>query len=338
MAAGTIPLSGTQQLDLYGKPLNGGQLFVIVAGTVSTPQDAFQDLGLTIKQPYPMTLDAAGRIPFFFLDNSVNNTVKIRLQDKNGVVQLASDGVLIIGPAGGSGGGGGLSGETSQLFQTGDLKARYAVGTHPGTVPGWVRANNLTIGSATSGATERANADCQALFQHLWTTDANLAVSGGRGANAAADWGANKTITTPDWRGAAITGLDDMGNAAANRLTAAYFGTAATVLGAFGGLEGKMLAQNQLPNVVPTFTGTAASPFAGTSGDRILRGTLGGDNTVQDGSSIGALTGSSFTAGDVGVTVNFTPAGTISSINGNVAQNALVTMGPARLCTIYIKL
>jgi hypothetical protein len=46
--AGTIPLSMTQQFDVYGQPLSGGQLYIIQAGTVSTPQDAFADTGLTI--------------------------------------------------------------------------------------------------------------------------------------------------------------------------------------------------------------------------------------------------------------------------------------------------
>ena len=45
---------------------------------------------------------------------------------------------------------------------------------------GWVRCNGRSLGSPSSGATERANTDCQALFLHLWTADATLAVSGGR--------------------------------------------------------------------------------------------------------------------------------------------------------------
>jgi len=57
-----------------------------------------------------------------------------------------------------------------------------------GVRSGFVRANGRTIGSATSGATERANADAQALFEYLWNTDANLAVSTGRGASSNADW------------------------------------------------------------------------------------------------------------------------------------------------------
>jgi hypothetical protein len=72
-------------------------------------------------------------------------------------------------------------------------------------------------------------------------------VAPSRGASSAADWAANKTITSPDFRGCALAGLDDMGNTAAGRLTAAYFGTAATVLGAVGGGESIAPTVAQMP-------------------------------------------------------------------------------------------
>lgn len=90
-------------------------------------------------------------------------------------------------------------------FQTGDFK-----GTVSGTLQtGWVFVRGLTIGNASSGATERANADCQNLFTYLWNIGFN--VVGGRGASAAADWSANKQLTMPDWRGVTLVGSDNMG-------------------------------------------------------------------------------------------------------------------------------
>jgi hypothetical protein len=67
---------------------------------------------------------------------------------------------------------------------------------------GWVLAQGGTIGSATSGASERANADCEDLFKMLWDewSDSEAPVVGGRGASADADWTANKKITLPDTR------------------------------------------------------------------------------------------------------------------------------------------
>jgi microcystin-dependent protein len=87
-------------------------------------------------------------------------------------------------------------------FTTGDVKLTLKTVADPG----WVLMNDGTIGNAASGATTRANADTEALFTLLWnnTTDANCPVSGGRGASAAADFAANKTIALPRALGRAL--------------------------------------------------------------------------------------------------------------------------------------
>jgi microcystin-dependent protein len=74
--------------------------------------------------------------------------------------------------------------------------------------PGWRLLNGSTIGSASSGATY-ANAAAKNLFTFLWTNLSNTVapVSSGRGASAAADWTANKTLTLPDARGRSIIGV-----------------------------------------------------------------------------------------------------------------------------------
>jgi hypothetical protein len=150
-------------------------------------------------------------------------------------------------------GGGGGTVDPTTILATGDMKLVY----NTGVLTGFVRANGRTIGSATSGASERANADTSALFTFLWNADANLAVSGGRGASAAADYAANKTITLPDYRGRAVAGLDDMGNSAAGRLTATYFGTAATVLGAASTFtDSRTIGSANLPTFSVTVTAT----------------------------------------------------------------------------------
>ena len=327
MAAGTIPLSGTQRFDMYGNPLNGGALYIIAAGTVSTPQDAFADVALTIKMPYPMSLDAAGNIPFFFLDNTINAGVKIRLQDKNGVVQLASDFVLIIGPAGGTGGGGGTTVDPSAIYQTGDIKPRYGVGVHPGAIPGWVRCNGLTIGSSTSGASmpEGARSECLALFQYLWNTDPNLAVSGGRGANAATDWGANKNIATPDWRGYALSGLDDMGNTAANRL--GTFFANATQLGSAGGVPSMTIANANLPPYTPS-----GSVGVSVSGTAPVQGAYPG-TTIANVAAVGTNAGSSST-----IPLTLSPSGSFTgTAQAGNASTPFGIISPRKLCTLYIK-
>ena len=95
--AGSIQLSGSQQFDSEGVPLSGGLLYFFQSGT-TTPQNAFQDTSLTIPYTNPIELDAAGRVPFFYLDDG---SIKIRLTDSTGVVQVAADGILVIGPSSG---------------------------------------------------------------------------------------------------------------------------------------------------------------------------------------------------------------------------------------------
>lgn len=69
--------------------------------------------------------------------------------------------------------------------------------TSPST--GYLMMNGDTLGSAASVATQKSD-DYEGLFTYLWNSisDTYAAVSSGRGASAAADWAANKTITIPN--------------------------------------------------------------------------------------------------------------------------------------------
>lgn len=88
-----------------------------------------------------------------------------------------------------------------------------------GTTPpnGWIRENGGTIGNAASGASNRANADTEALFTHLWNSFNNtllpIQTSGGapstRGATAAADYAANKRMPLFDHRSRYSRAADD---------------------------------------------------------------------------------------------------------------------------------
>jgi microcystin-dependent protein len=120
---------------------------------------------------------------------------------------------------------------------------------HGATAPsGWILADGRTIGDASSGATNRANTDVQTLYAQFWNDYANteLAVTGGRGASAAADWGAHKVIAVPDMRGRVAAGKDNMGGTAANRLTSGGSGVVGTTLGKSGGAETTTLTTAQL--------------------------------------------------------------------------------------------
>ncbi|MGY4380448.1 microcystin-dependent protein [Bradyrhizobium sp. i1.3.6] len=336
LAAGTIPgISMTQQLDEFAKPLSGGKLFLIQAGTTGTPQSCYQDTALTLVWPNPVTLDAAGRIPQLFC---ADGNIKIRLTDKNGNQKLVQDNLLVVGPSGGGGGGGTV--DPTTIAATGDLKASYGMSV----LSGWVRANGRTIGSSTSGATERANADVQALFQYLWNADANLVVSGGRGVSAAADWAANKTIALPDWRGRTIAGLDDMGNSAAGVLTSAATGFGAqggspTVLGNGGGAQSVNLSVAQLPTGITSSNASQSITVNTTNNGSSM---IGNNNPAQFTSNNTAA-GASFIVpslplgGSWQTVLSISGSNSISVTSNNTGGGAHPTVSPTRVATIYIK-
>jgi len=87
-------------------------------------------------------------------------------------------------------------------FTTGDGKLTLKTAADIG----WVMANDLSIGSASSGATGRANADTSALYSLIWTNmvDQYAPVATGRGGSAAGDFAANKAIFLPKTLGRAL--------------------------------------------------------------------------------------------------------------------------------------
>ena len=172
----------------------------------------------------------------------------VRLTDQNGVVIFDNPSIQVIGASSGGGGGGGTVDPTT-ILATGDFKWRATTET----LTGFVKANATTIGSATSGASQRANADTQNLYTYLWTNfnNAHCPVTGGRGASAAADFSAAKKIQLPDLRSRSPFGLDDMGSSAAGRILASNVtsggGDGVTTAAATGGEGNHTLAIAEIP-------------------------------------------------------------------------------------------
>lgn len=136
---------------------------------------------------------------------------------------------------------------------------------------GYVMASGRTIGSAASGGTERANADTEDLYVLLWNsmTNTEAPVSGGRGASAAADFAANKTLQLPDARGRVIAGKDDMGGSAASRLTSAASGIAGATLGASGGVQTHTLTASESGLPAHSHSAVAQGGSGGGADNRI---------------------------------------------------------------------
>jgi len=250
-AAGTTPLALVQQFDQQGQPLAGCLVYFFVAGTVATPQQVYQDFGLTIPAPNPLQCDQSARVPQHWLADGL---IHVRLTSAAGMVQLDST-LQVLGPSGGGGGGGGTTVDPTAVASTGDIKFR-ATGE---ILPGWVILNATTIGNATSGATQRANADTQNLFVYLWGNcpDPHCPVPGGRGTTALADYNANKQLTLPDLRARSLVGADCMSTTCAGRLLAGNINSGGSdgvdSAGASGGVANQTasttIAQTNLPSV-----------------------------------------------------------------------------------------
>lgn len=323
--AGTLPsIPLSQQFDINGQLAPGALLYFFQVGTVATPQNSYQDFGLTLPNPNPLPADQFGRIPMFYL---ADGQVHVRMTDSLGVVLFEYPSMQVIGPSSGGGGGGGGTVDPTAIASSGDVKWR---GTNE-TLTGWVKANGTTIGSPTSGATQRANADTQALYINLWGeyADAKCPVAGGRGASALNDFQANKAIGLPDWRGYALVGLDDMGSAAAGRILAGNVtsggGDGPTTPAASGGEANHTIVLAEMASGAVTLN-------AGTH----HHAPSGGGNFVQTAGTFGAnLSGGGGLEFAAAVTGDAVSGDTLTDHAGNGAHN---NCQPFVLGTIYLKL
>ncbi|WP_027039120.1 hypothetical protein [Mesorhizobium ciceri] len=264
-------------IDPTGTPYSGLKAYFYDAGTL-TPLVTYTDAGLSIPNDHPVVADSGGEFPPVFLPEQIDYHLRIETADGSTLRDIdnisAPTTVVPDPPSGGT--------DVQYLFNTGDIKTAWRA-----TVPtGFVRCNGRTVGNATSGATERANADTSALFQFLWTEDANLAVSGGRGATAVGDYAASKTIALPDLRGRALFGLDGMGGADANRvLDADTTGGNSNVVGAVGGESKHTLLTAELPSHDHDL-GTLAVGSTGSTHGHAYRTSQGGSDWLSGSGGI----------------------------------------------------
>lgn len=304
-----------------GMPAAGALVYFFVSGT-TTPLVVYQDSALTTPwgagiPGAPVVANAAGYFPPIFLPYG---DYGLRVTNAFGVALFAADGISNPAPVDRSGSGV----DPDLLKKTGDWQWRLQLGNEPG----WVRANGLTIGGPTSGATERANLDTLNLFTYFRNelSDAVCPVSGGRGASAAADFAANKTIGTPDMRGLSPFGLDDMGNALSNRLDGTVFavGTRQLPGSRFGVNRVTLITGEMPPHDHGGSTGSAGSITRVTS--------------VVPGSTSGSSSGPNFdaiTSLDVTFTASANHTHTIPSQGGGQSHE---NMPPGIVGTHYFKL
>jgi hypothetical protein len=238
----------TQPVYYNSKRVVGAKVYVYDAGT-NTPRTAYADGLLNTEHDWPFVTDANGCIPPFWITGAA---IKVAITTSTGTVIRTVDDIP------GETAAASVTPGTGTTIPPGFMMAAHQTGT----ASGWVRANGRTIGNGSSGATERANADTSDLFTVLWN-DSLLTVSGGRGASAAVDFAANKTITLPDFRGRALVGLADMGGSTATALDNVTFVTGnKTTLGATFGTDVVTLSEANLAS--HTHTGTTAAAASHT--------------------------------------------------------------------------
>lgn len=174
----------------------------------TTPFDTFDDAAGAEPADFPIVADGNGRWPTVFL---AFGTYKEIIKTSGGTTLSTADNIPNPAPTDPAAGV-----DADSLMTTGELFFKFKDGTRSGAV----RANGRSIGNAVSSATERANDDTLPLFTELYNSLDNAAapVSGGRGANAAADFAAGKRLTLPDLRGRGPIGLETMGSSNAGRL------------------------------------------------------------------------------------------------------------------------
>jgi hypothetical protein len=275
--AGFWHLSHHQMRDINGRVYVGAKAYFYSASTLDSI-DVFADYGLGTKLPNPVQANGAGIFPPVFFDEA-DAFYRQRITTSSGVIIEGTDvGTLpIIGPSGG-GGGSEVPVDPNALLKTG-----YPLWLPiSGSLTGFVRMNGRTIGPATSGASERANADCEFLFSYLWQTysDSLCPVTGGRGINSAADWSANKQIGLLNMQNRGAFGLSDMGNADTGAFASVPFSVGnGTTPASSGGESLHTLVKGEAPTGLITLNdpghthGGSMSPnFSPGSGDHPMIG------------------------------------------------------------------
>jgi microcystin-dependent protein len=265
-------------------------------------------------------------VPEFYV---ADGSIHVRLVNAQGVVQLDAQNTLVIGPSGNISSGTAV--DPTTIFQTGDeiwLKS-------PSAAPraGWVRQNGRTIGNATSGASECANADTSALYAFLWNNFAQLSgntkcpVVGGLGLSAAADFAASKPVTLWDMRGRGPVGQDAMGSTSAGRLQSSNITSGGTdgtdTTGASGGEANHTLATNEMPTHTHPNTLTDPGHFHTYTDQNIPIGGAAGSDLIKNTVTMNTSTATT------GITITNTSQG------GGTSHN---NMHPFALGCWYIKL
>jgi microcystin-dependent protein len=265
-----LPVLRTRYFDADGAPLAGGKLYTYQSGT-TTPQATYTDSAGGTPNANPVVLDANGEAAVW-ADPSLS--YKFVLKNSSDVTQWTVDNVVGL-----------LTDEavaTASIQDSAVTAAKLATGAVTAAKLAYSAVNGQTNESGIVAADEILFGDSSAAALRKATLEAVMAVIMPTGtvlpyAGSSAPTGfllcygqavsrttyatlfgilsttygvgdGSTTFNLPDLRGRAVAGKDDMGGAAASRLTndANGFGTSAAVLGAVGGSQSHTLTTAQL--------------------------------------------------------------------------------------------
>jgi len=199
-----------------------------------------------------------------------------------------------------------------------------------------VEANDLTIGSAASGSTNRADPDTEDLFSHFWDefTDAEIAIFDSvgapstRGASASVDFAADKRMTVPTQEGLGIAGHDPSNIRLTGTLTGGVDGS---VVGQIGGDEGHVMITVEMPSHGHALTNLFLPAHVHDSFTNTNEACFGNNGTLAE-----ALTqlNPGQTLGVVGLPIEIT-GGIVGNTGGDTAHNNVM---PVRIVKFMYRL
>jgi hypothetical protein len=272
--------NGVQQFfDNAGNPLTSGKVYFYEVGT-STFKDTYTSSAATTVNTNPITLNAGGKAP----TGGIYGTGLYRqlLKDRNG--NVVWDAVTSPGGSGGSTptdvGDGNLVGTTlpwsglvapnqyvfaygqeiaratyPEFFTAVTQQANVICSSASNTLTGISDTTQINIGSpielalcVISGTTVVSKTASTVTLSNPSSVSINAVATFFPYGNG----NGTTTFNVPDLRGYAIAGRDNMGGAAAGRLTSTYFNTAG--LGAVGGDQSTTISTSNLPAIKPTIT------------------------------------------------------------------------------------
>jgi len=347
---GILPNAESTFLDSNGNPLSGGQVYYYVPST-TTPKTTWQDVNQTTPNSNPVVLDAAGRALVWGSGNyrqqvfdKNNNLIWDQVTSANGSGSgtpstQTGDGDLVgtIKPWAG------ISAPNQYAFTYGQQLSRTTYASLftaiTSTQSVFCTSGNATVTGLTDttnfwiGMTVEIGCVLGGVTTVTGKTSSTVTLAATPNVSATSNatffpWGNGNGTTTfnlPDLRGVVPVGNNIMGGVAGSNISSTYYGsTNPNSAGAFGGSQSYQLAQNNLPNIVPTFTGNSPGQnfLVSLNLSATQLGNLSSYNYVNSGNATAAAT----------------PSGTISSINGNVTEQSFSLVQPSKTVNFIIKI